>query len=231
MTTPQIPIQSPQRAAYEQKYNTSRFNLLLTFAFTAINLCLLVTNANSYFLFSAFVPYYIAGLGMMLCGRFPAEFYEGEIEGAVFLPDTVFTILLIVSIVCTLLYLFSWFMSRKQRAGWLIFALVLFVIDTAAMLLLNGIALDSIIDILFHAWVIYYLALGIHASRKLKSLPPDDGTVPAAPVFYTEAAPQPASDADNAATPETAPETAPAPENGDAAEGSTVPDQTQTPNT
>ena len=47
------------------------------------------------------------------------------------------------------------------------------------MFVLNGIALDSILDIIFHAWVIYYIALGIHANAKLKRLPKEVKVMPA----------------------------------------------------
>lgn len=54
--------------------------------------------------------------------------------------------------------------------AWLIVALVLFALDTL-MMLLGGIGLDSIVDILFHGWVIISLSMGISAHFKLKKLP------------------------------------------------------------
>lgn len=177
-----------QRAYYEQKYNTSRLNLLLVVLFTAINLILLVANADRYFLFSAFIPYYIAMWGMVLCGRMPDGFYSDPFYADVeFFDDSVFFVLLAVAAILTLLYLLAWFMSSKNRVGWLIFALVFFIIDTLGMFAVSGIALDSIIDILFHAWVIYYLVLGISAHSKLKSLPVSDvATAPVPTVAFNE---------------------------------------------
>lgn len=171
-------VQNPAspRQHYMQKYNTSRMNLLLVVGFTAINILLLVANADSYFLFSAFIPYFLTTMGMLLCGRFPEEFYADEFSNMEFLDNSVFVVLLIISIAITLLYLLAWFMSRKNRSGWLIFALVLFSIDTLGMLFINGIAIDSIIDILFHAWVIYYIVIGINANSKLKYLPVEVNT-------------------------------------------------------
>lgn len=145
-------------------------NLLLVVVFTIINLVLLATNADSYFLFSAFIPYFITSLGMFLCGRFPEYYYE-DIEEMMFLENSIFVVLLIISIILTLLYLLAWFMSSKNRAGWLVFALVFFGFDTLGMLVLNGISFETVIDIVFHGWVIYYLVLGIHAHKKLKELP------------------------------------------------------------
>ena len=171
--------QPSPRALYEQKYRTSRMNLLLVVAFTAINLILLITNANSYFLFSAFVPYFIAGLGMMICGRFPEEYYEG-MEELTFFDNSVFAVLLIIAFALTLLYLLAWFMSSKNRSGWLIFALVFFAIDTIAMIFIDGISLAGILDVAFHGWVIYYLVIGISAAKKLKELPPEEELTPEA---------------------------------------------------
>ncbi len=166
--------QTSQREVYEQKYNNSRNNLLWVVIFTAINLTLLVTNSGTYFLFSAYIPYFITIIGMLLCGRYPAEYYIEYLgEELVFFDNTLFIILLVISIVITLLYLLSWFMSRKNRVGWLIFALVFFTIDTVGMLLIAGISVESIVDILFHAWVIFSLISGIVNHFKLKKLPPE----------------------------------------------------------
>lgn len=166
-----------QHEIYEQKYRRSRGNLLLVVIFTAINLLLLVTNADSYFLFSAFIPYFIATIGMLLCGRFPEEYYTGELAGMTFLDNSVFIILLVISVVLTLLYLLAWILSSKNRVGWLIFSLVFFGLDTIGMLLISGISLDSVFDLLFHAWAIYDLILGIRAHYKWKKLPPEEEAV------------------------------------------------------
>ena len=57
-----------ERYTLENKYNTTRYNLLLVIGFTLINIVLLVTNSDRYFLFSAYIPYTVATLGMILCG-------------------------------------------------------------------------------------------------------------------------------------------------------------------
>ena len=75
MANTPIKNQLPERELYEQKYRSSRMNLLLVVIFTVVNLILLVTNTDTYFLFSAFIPYAIATIGMMLCGRLPEEYY------------------------------------------------------------------------------------------------------------------------------------------------------------
>ena len=165
------------RQNYERKYKAARSNLLLVVIATAVNLILAVSGSGTYFLFSAFIPYCLTTFGMVWCGRFPPEFYEDGIENYVFLDNSVFVILLILSILLTLLYLLAWFMSKKNRVGWLIFALVFFGLDTLGMLIFNGFAADGILDIVFHAWIIYYLVVGIIAHNKLKNYPYEDEPV------------------------------------------------------
>ena len=192
------PTLSP-RQKYEQKYTTSRMNLLFVVIFTAINIILLAANSNMYFLFSAFIPLYITDLGRFLCGRYPAEFYvESDLAGMEFFNDSVFIITVIISVIITLLYLLAWFMSSKNRVGWLIFALVLFGLDTIGMFLLGAFSINSILDIVFHAWIIYYLILGIHAHSKLKNLPLEEEPI-AVEGSETSVESEPVEDTENAA--------------------------------
>ena len=64
-----------ERQVLETKYRNSRSNLLFVLIFTAINILLLVAQTNTYFLFSAYIPYALVGIGMLLCGMYPAEYY------------------------------------------------------------------------------------------------------------------------------------------------------------
>lgn len=171
-----------QRQVLENKYASSRHNILLVVVFTVINLILLVTNSNTYFLFSAYVPYFIADLGMLLGGKYPAEVYTGELAGLEIAGNGFFVAMLVTAIVIVVLYLLSWIFSKK-KSGWMIFALVFFILDTLAMFALIGISADQIIDILFHAWVIISLISGISAYSKLKKLPeePEEEPVEAVP--------------------------------------------------
>lgn len=167
------------RQNYERKYKASRANLLLVVIATAINMFLIATGSDTYFLFSAFIPYFLTTIGMVQCGLLPPEYYEYPMEDYIFYDKSLFVALLIISIILTSLYLLAWFMSKKNRVGWLIFALVFFGLDTLGMLIFNGIAAEGIIDIVFHAWIIYYLVVGIIAHNKLKNYPYEDEPVKA----------------------------------------------------
>ena len=164
-----------QRQRLEGNYSAARKNILLVLLFTTINLILVVAKSQTYFLFSAFIPYALATYGMFLCGKYPAEYYTefGEFEP---LGTPVLVIALVVCVVICVLYLLCWLFSDKKRVGWLIAALVMFATDSLLMLL-NGIGLDSIMDVIFHAWVIISLSMGVSAHYKLKKLPPEEESV------------------------------------------------------
>lgn len=162
-------MQALDRQTLEAKYNNSRWNLLLVAAFTAINVIFLAVQSNSYFLFSAYIPYAMVDFGLFFCGMYPAEYYA-EVGEITFWDSSVFVILLIVALIFTALYLISWIFSKKH-SGWMIAALAFFVVDTLFMFWYLGIGVESLIDIVFHVWVIVSLALGLNAGAKLKKLP------------------------------------------------------------
>ncbi|MBE6740207.1 MAG: hypothetical protein E7565_07810 [Ruminococcaceae bacterium] len=155
----------------ETRYKNSRANLLLVVVFSLINIILLITNSNTYFLFSAYIPYGLVDIGMLLCGKYPAEYYGEEFSSMQFMGASAFAVFVAVAFVLVALYFLSWLFSKKHKIGWMIFALVFFVIDTVAMLLILEIKSESIIDIVFHVWVIVSLILGINACSKLKKIP------------------------------------------------------------
>ena len=162
------------RQALQMKYNSARGNLLLVILFTAVNVLLLVANTGSYFLFSAFIPYMLVDEGMFYTGRYPAELYEEYFPDMAFLGDNLFYALICVSITILALYFLCWLFSKGNRAGWLMTALVFFALDTVGYLLYSvvygGLDFKSLIDVLFHAWVLYYLINGLVANAKLKRL-------------------------------------------------------------
>lgn len=144
-----------------QQIAGARSALLVVLIFTVVNLVMLLLDSGTYFLFSASVPYYLTafGLGMDI----------GMGESGI---GTFTLISLGISAVMLLLYLLSWLLSKK-RSGWLVVALVAFVLDTVALVLVClafDAVTDSIVDFLFHGWVILQLAQGIIANRKIRKM-------------------------------------------------------------
>lgn len=137
---------SPEYAIF--RYNAARSNLLLAIVFTAINIVLYLIGSNTYFLFSTFIPYILFGSGMIL---------------------TVAAVLLLA------VYVLAYFLS-KEKKGWLTAALVLFIIDTVAfvgfivLITLSGdtaSVASSVLDVVFHAWVLVSLIGGVKHGKKL----------------------------------------------------------------
>jgi len=138
----------------QQKYSSARSNLLLMIGFTFINIVLLVLDSGTMLLFSATVPYISVLLGMLS-------------ESSILLAASV---CLTVAIMAA--YLLCWLMSKKHY-GWMIAALVLFSLDTLVMAGMYLFMQDfsGILDVLIHAWVLYYLIVGVINGHKLKTLP------------------------------------------------------------
>ena len=164
-------VQLTQRQMLENTVKVSRNNLLLVLAFTIINILLLVTDGNTYFLFSAYAPYMLVDYGMFYGGMYPTEYYGEFLSEISFLGKGFFGVMMAIAAVALILYALCWVFAKKNPKGWLIFALVLFGIDTAMLLLMAGIAVDLLVDYLFHGWVIVSFAKGLSALKKLKELP------------------------------------------------------------
>ena len=150
------------RAAAERKFALARNSMIGLLLLSVINIVSALASSDYYFLFSAFVPYIIALFGV----EFALEF-----------GNTVLVVMGAVSVALLVPYLLSWIFSKKKY-GWLVVALVYFVLDTVCMLLFLLLFGDftSIIDIFFHAWVIYELVVGVKAGIALKTLPEEEET-------------------------------------------------------
>lgn len=159
------------RQNYERQFTAARHYMLILVIVTAVNLLLVCFGSTYYFLFSAYVPYVIALIGMSWCGMLPSEFYDSPKEEYIFYDKSLFVAFLILAVMITSLYLLAWFMSKKNRVGWIIFALVFFITDTVLMLVFEGLAFLSVVNVMYHVMFIYALVMGIIAHRKLLYMP------------------------------------------------------------
>lgn len=159
-----------KKSNLQTKYNNCISNLLLVVAFSVINIVLLLTDGNSYFLFSAFIPYFAVDYGMYFCGLYPEEYYA-DVPDMEFADKSLMAVTVAVAAVMLLIYLLCWFLAKKKKIGAVITALVFFVIDTAAMLILSGFSSDFVFDILIHIWVLYYLIMAIVTYKRMKKAP------------------------------------------------------------
>jgi hypothetical protein len=127
------------------QYRAARVNLLLALAFTLVNIILLFAGTDSYFLFSATIPYVLA-INYVTIGA---------------IAVIAALLILVVYLLC---YLFS-----KKSYGWMIAALVLFSLDTVFLLyfaFISAAFAEFIIDIAFHVFVLVYLIQGVRYGRQ-----------------------------------------------------------------
>lgn len=142
------------------RVNNGRSSLAILAAFTVVNLAMMLVQIDRYFLFSASVPYYLTLFAFLI-----DSFSIGS-----------FTITaLVISVLILGVYLLCFLMSGKQigkGSGWLIAALVLFCLDTLGLLYLTFLeeAVSNLLDLFFHGWVIWSLAVAINYNNKLKAL-------------------------------------------------------------
>ena len=165
------------REQLQNKFRSARTNLLIVVAFTLINIIALFSDGSYYFLFSLFVPYFLAMASVII--RIPELFTPAEWATISQLPDFVLNIPLIIAAIILLVFLACWFFSKK-KIGWITAALVLVCVDTVLYVLL-GFNLEDVtgflVDLAFHAWVIVSLVGGISAHKKLQTLPPEDAPI------------------------------------------------------
>lgn len=159
-------VDKNSREYLTQQKKGGRGTLLLILVFTVINLVLVVLDQGTQFLFSASVPYYLTLVGKGLDNGFA--------EGAWPVNGTYTVTALVVSAVILGVYLLCWLLSKK-RSGWLTAALVLFIVDTVALIVLSYLLLEdpmvNIIDLVIHVLAIWELWQAVRANRKLAQLP------------------------------------------------------------
>lgn len=187
------------REEVEMKYKRSRYNLLLVAIVSIVNLFYMAFGER-YFLFSARLPSILVELTLVTAPE----------DVTVALADLLVPI--VVGVILSLPYLLCFFFSKK-RPGWMVAALVFFGLDCIYLLTMYYLT-DVIPDILFHAWVMFYLITGVINGFKLKKMPEEEplpefgaeGDAPAEDGFNTF------NEADFTYTADNAEETAPAEE-------------------
>ncbi len=177
------PAPANLRAYYQTKFTQSRYNLILVIAMTVINIAIILFGGTTYFLFSATIPYDLVLDGVLFTGRLPAEYYVDWPETLAFYDSSYLTFMVVIAALILLVYLACFLFSKKFKTGWMLTAAILFVLDTLYMVFIYGIGVDSFVDILIHAWVLYYLISGTVSGFRLKSLPADE---PAIEVPYVD---------------------------------------------
>lgn len=144
----------PQKGTPEytiRRFEIARMNLITAVLITVVNMVLKITGSDSYFLFSISLPYY--------------EFDKEAI---------------LMMVVCTAIlgfYVLAWLLSKK-KPGWMIAALVAFVLDCVYLAVFSFFVVqnfsymasyrDFILEYAFHIWVLAYLIIGVCNCKKYR---------------------------------------------------------------
>ena len=143
----------------ENLIRTGRTALIGVVILTVLNLVLLLTDSDRYLLFSISVPYFLTVLGQIMD--------ENLLSGSYTVTA------LVISVVVLALYIVCFVLSKK-RPGWLTAGLVLFCVDTAALVVFVFTLTDSpesfFMDFVFHVLIIVELAMAVKGNKKLKAL-------------------------------------------------------------
>ena len=155
---------------YLNRWRGGAWTLFLIGVFSVLNILMYAFGSDSYFLFTAYLPYSFGIWGV----NYLMGWYDTPVDSGIG------TFFLSVSAVFIILYFVIWFFSRK-KAGWLIAGLVLFLLDTLYMvyaMIASGDPAWFTMDCIIHALAIAEIAVGLHAALKYGKLPVD---VPAPP--------------------------------------------------
>lgn len=150
------------------RYQSARSNIIILVALTVINIVIMLTGSFTYFLFSACVPYFLVDIGMIFCGKYPAEYYEGYMLPSDFFGDEFLAIMGVLAAIILAFYAFFYFRTKKISVGFMVATLVFFILDTAVMVMFYGGDLDAFLDYAFHIYIIVAQVLGIRAASHLK---------------------------------------------------------------
>ena len=154
------------RAHLQQQISIARRTLLGVVVMTLINLVLLLRDGNTYLVFSASVPYYLAFLGKVIDNGFGPMVENGTYTATG----------LVLGLVILAMYLLPWLLS-KRKGNWLYVGAGLLCLDLVALAAVSILLLQSItgtaVDILVHIVAIVQIGKGATADKKLRSLPPE----------------------------------------------------------
>ena len=146
----------------KKRVNTAKTTIILVAVLTIANIVLILIESDMVFTFAAFIPQLV----ITIFAGIAAD------QGV---NSLIIYIGIAIAILMALIYVALW-LGAKKKDSFIIAALVFFGLDTAVLLygLLLSFDTSYIIDVVFHAWVIYDLILGVSAYSKLKKMPVEE---------------------------------------------------------
>lgn len=169
---PPYALDLTKRERVETWYRNARYfimaSILLTGLFTVLSLI-----SPHPFLLTLIIPHTLIVWGYLSSGRAPVSVYEFYAENGFTVSvedDSTLMFAVVAALFVLSLYTICWYRSKDYHVGWIITALVLMIVDTAAMIVVYGFQAFGVV---FHVGIITILIIGIRAHFRLKKMPPD----------------------------------------------------------
>lgn len=162
MSRGKIPTVTLSPQSIQARIFGARSVILVAVALTVVNIAILLIKTGDPILFSVSIPYYLVLVGLGMDNGMGG----GEADPAVTTigPWTIGAI--VVAAVILAVCMLCWYQSKNRR-GWMIGALVLFIVDTLALVVASVVLLSNpsfvVIDLCIHLWIIFLLAFAVRA--------------------------------------------------------------------
>ena len=170
--SPPYALDLTKRERQEMWYRNARYFIMASVLLTGLCTVLSLLGHHPFHLTLA-IPHALILWGYLSSGQAPTSVYESYVESGFEVPvsnDSTLMFATTAALFVLLLFIVCWYRSKDYHVGWIITALVLMLVDTAAMLVIYGF---SPFGLVFHAGVITLQIIGIRAHFKLKKTPPD----------------------------------------------------------
>ncbi len=133
-------------------YQIARSNLLALMILTAINVAMALLGQDIYFLFTNYLAYVLA--------VYAAVFHVVSGDGIYLAMGIILPLLVLVP------YFLCWLLSKKRR-GWMITAMLLFILDTGILTgsLVSDFSAARLPDLFFHILILFYLIRAVRRGR------------------------------------------------------------------
>ena len=145
------------RATLEHRVHSNAATMLLVAVCSTVSCLLFLFGVSFNLFFTAMVPYYLV--------------ITGKLGGG---PETALYIQTGIALALIALYPVCYLLSKKYPLPGLISGTALYTLDTLAMLYLYELRAPILVEVLFHAIVLWSLISGVIAAVQLKKLPPED---------------------------------------------------------
>ncbi|MBQ4122013.1 MAG: hypothetical protein IJD35_08360 [Clostridia bacterium] len=164
---------------YQRDLTMSRMNLLLSVIFTVVNLVMVMISISTSFLFSASIPHYLSLFFAVNCGLFDDSYYQSFYgddwkNELVFFDPSIFWAVFAFSVAIIIGLFLLWFFSKKHKVCSMI-TLSFYIVDTlflvAFSFFVGAGGIDLILQLLFHAWIVYYAVLSVRAWKGIGTAP------------------------------------------------------------